>query len=84
MRAAKKETKYYAGLEELEEEERLTMMESIILQHLSKGLSNAEICEELNLKLPTVKTHIYSLYKKMGVSSRVQAIVKGTELGLLK
>ena len=64
--------------------EKLTMMETIILQDINKGLTNAEICEELNLKLPTVKTHIYSVYKKLGVNSRVQAILKGKELGLVK
>lgn len=64
--------------------EKLTMMETIILQHINKGLTNAEICEELNLKLPTVKTHIYSVYKKLGVNSRVQAILKGKELGVIR
>lgn len=84
LRLAKREVKNYSGLEELEQEEHLTMMETIILQNLNRGLSNAEICQELNLKLPTVKTHIYSLYKKMGVNSRTQAIIKGKEQGLIK
>lgn len=65
-------------------EERLTMMETIVLQDISKGLTNAEICEEQNLKLSTVKTHLYNMYKKLGVSSRVQAIIKGKEMGLVK
>ncbi|MDO4312468.1 MAG: LuxR C-terminal-related transcriptional regulator [Eubacteriales bacterium] len=69
-------------LEEMPEE-RLTMMETIILQDIGRGLTNAEICAELNLKLPTVKSHIYSLYKKLGVNSRVQAIIKGKEKGIL-
>lgn len=64
-------------------EERLTMMETIILQSIGRGLTNSEICEELNLKLPTVKSHIYSLYKKLGANSRVQAILKGKEMGIL-
>ena len=62
----------------------LTMTETLVLQSLNKGLSNKEICEEMNLKLPTVKTHISSIYKKLGVGSRVQAVLKGKELGLLK
>lgn len=62
--------------------ERLTMMETIILQDIGRGLSNNEICEELNLKLPTVKSHIYSLYKKLGANSRVQAVNKGKEMGI--
>jgi len=64
--------------------EKLTLMETIILQNINKGMSNNEICEELNLKLPTVKTHISNLYKKLGVGSRVQAIVKGKEIGILR
>lgn len=65
-------------------EERLTMMETLVLQEIGRGLSNTEICIEQNLKMPTVKSHIYSLYKKLGVSSRVQATIKGKELGLLE
>lgn len=64
--------------------EKLTLMETIVLQCLNKGMSNMEICEDLNLKLPTVKTHISNLYKKMGVNSRVQAIVRGKEIGILR
>ncbi len=64
--------------------ERLTMMELLILQHIGHGLSNAEICQELNLKLPTVKSHIYSMYKKLGVNSRVQAVNKGKEMEILR
>lgn len=63
--------------------ERLTMMETLVLQSISRGYSNAQICTELNLKLPTVKTHIYSLYKKLGVKGRVQAVNKGKELGIV-
>lgn len=65
-------------------EEHLTMMETLILQDINSGKSNAQICQELNLKLSTVKSHIYSLYKKLGVNSRVQATLKGKELGILK
>lgn len=63
--------------------EQLTMMETIILQDINRGLTNSQICEELNLKLPTVKTHIYNLYKKLGVNNRVQAIRKGKEEAIL-
>ena len=43
-----------------------------------------EKCRELNLKLPTVKSHIYSIYKKLNASNRVQAVLKGKEMGILK
>ena len=64
--------------------ERLTMMETVILQNIGRGKTNAQICEELNLKLSTVKSHIYSLYKKLGVNTRIQATIKGKEMGILK
>lgn len=83
LRSIRHKTKASQLLSEEEPRERLTMMETIILQDISRGLSNNEMCEELNLKLPTVKSHIYSLYKKLGVNSRVQAILKGKELGIL-
>lgn len=63
--------------------ERLTMMENIILQEIGKGLTNAEICQVLNLKLPTVKAHIYNIYKKLDVGNRMQAVLRGKELGIL-
>lgn len=62
--------------------EQLTMTETIILQSIGKGMSNEEIAEELNLKQTTVKTHIYSIYKKLSVNSRVQALNRGKEIGL--
>lgn len=84
LRVAKKASKANRKVSEEYIEERLTMMETIILQDIGRGLSNAQICEELQLKLPTVKGHVYSLFKKLGVNSRVQAVVKGKELGILE
>lgn len=84
LRAAKRGVKLYVGVSEKDSVERLTMMETLVLQDINRGLTNAEICSELNLKLPTVKSHIYSVYKKLGVNSRVQAILKGKELGIIK
>ena len=84
LRSAKKASKTGRKFPEEYIEERLTMMETIILQDIGRGMSNAEICEELGLKLPTVKGHVYSLFKKLGVNSRVQAVVRGKELGMLE
>jgi len=83
LRSAKKESRLSTELTKGKNVERLTMMETIILQSISRGLTNTEICEEQNLKLPTVKSHIYSLYKKLDVSSRVQAVNKGKEMGIV-
>ncbi|MDD7390319.1 MAG: LuxR C-terminal-related transcriptional regulator [Lachnospiraceae bacterium] len=84
LRCARREARFGRIPSEESSHERLTMMETIILQDISHGLSNADIGREQNLKITTVKSHIYSLYKKLGVNSRVQAVLKGKEMGLLK
>ena len=84
MRCIKRQSRVGHVYENEGRSEHLTMMETIILQDINRGLTNTEICEDLNLKLPTVKTHIYSLYKKLGVNTRVQAIIKGKEQGLIE
>jgi two-component system, NarL family, response regulator LiaR len=60
----------------------LTTREYEVLQQLSKGLSNAEIAEQLFLSLSTVKTHVSNLFFKMDVKNRTQAIEKAKRLKL--
>ena len=84
LRTAKKRCIAIPEIVQKTPEEHLTMMETVILGAIGKGKSNAEICEELNLKLSTVKSHIYSLYRKLGVKNRMQATLKGKEMGILK
>lgn len=63
--------------------ELLTDREMEILRLIDKGLSNKEIGDLLNLTVNTVKTHIKSIYGKLGVNGRVQAVKRGHELRLL-
>jgi len=53
---------------------QLTNREEQIINLLAKGLSNRDIAESLFLSPHTVKTHLYNLYKKVGVKSRLQAV----------
>ena len=46
---------------------RLTEREEEVLTHVSRGLTNAEIADELHVSLSTVKTHIASLMTKLDV-----------------
>ena len=43
------------------------------------GSSNQEIAEKLFISTNTVKTHIYKIYKKIGVPSRIQAALWGAK-----
>ena len=54
-----------------------------VLLLLAKGLSNAEIAAELFVSQNTVKTHLSSLYFKLDVKRRTQAVEKARTLGLL-
>jgi len=53
----------------------LTRRESQIMQEISRGLSNKEISENLNISEGTVKVHVKSLLKKLQIKSRVEAAV---------
>jgi len=52
----------------------LTSREKDILILLKKGYSNAEIANEINLTIQTVKNYLTIIYDKMGVKNRIQAI----------
>jgi LuxR family maltose regulon positive regulatory protein len=60
----------------------LTAAELRLLPLLSTHLSYAEIGERLYVSKNTVKTQAYSAYRKLGVSSRSEAVVRTRELGL--
>ena len=63
--------------------EPLSERELEVLRLLAEGLTNREIAEELTVTLGTVKTHVNHIYGKLGVHSRVQAVTRARELGLL-
>lgn len=58
----------------------LTGMEYHILQLICRDLSNSEIGKRLNIKLPTVKTHVHNIFVKLEVRSRAQARNKAVRL----
>jgi len=61
----------------------MTAAELRLLPMLSTHLSFPEIARELFLSRNTVKSQAISIYRKLGVSSRTQALEKAAELGLL-
>jgi len=54
-----------------------------VLGELDKGLTNREIADKLCISQATVKTHLLSIFNKLGVSSRLLAVRAGHETGLL-
>ena len=55
-----------------------------MLRAVTRGMSNAEIGEELYLSEATVKTHVTRILAKLGVRDRVQAVVLAYESGLVE
>jgi LuxR family transcriptional regulator, maltose regulon positive regulatory protein len=72
-----------AALQTANRTDRLTERELAVLRLLPGTLSLREIAEELYVSLNTVKTHVQALYRKLGVSTRDEAVSRGRDIGIL-
>jgi LuxR family maltose regulon positive regulatory protein len=68
----------------LNDQELLSARELEVLRELSLGITNREIAEKLCISQATVKTHVLSIFGKLGVSSRMMAVDKGRKEGLIQ
>ena len=64
--------------------ERLTPREREVLQALADGLSDKEISENLHVGVGTVRNHLVSVFGKLGVNSRLQALVFALRHGVVE
>lgn len=60
----------------------LTASEALVLDGLARGMTAAAIAAETFLSVNTIKTHTRTLYRKLGVSSRAEALVRAHKLGV--
>jgi len=61
----------------------VTERERDVLRCLVRGISSTDtIAEELFISQKTVKNHLASIYDKLGVNDRAQAVVEAMKLGL--
>ena len=67
----------------VEAEARLSERELAVLRLLPTRLSNREIARELYVSINTVRSHVQAIYRKLGVSTRAEAVAQARELGLL-
>jgi DNA-binding NarL/FixJ family response regulator len=63
--------------------ENLTRRELEVLQCLALGFANKEIARRLDISIETVKYHTASIYSKLGVNNRTEAVRSGVRQGLI-
>ncbi|YCA49695.1 LuxR C-terminal-related transcriptional regulator [Microbacterium sp. JZ101] len=61
----------------------MTRRESVVLFALAQTPSRAEIADRLFVSVNTVKAQVRSIYAKLGVNSREEALARAVALGLL-
>lgn len=59
------------------EPDHLTVRESEVAALISRGVCNKDVARRLGLSLDTVKFHVKRIYKKLGVRSRIELVMRG-------
>ncbi len=62
--------------------EPLTVRELELLRLMATGASNQQIADRLVVSMPTVKTHVNRIFRKLDANHRVEAVARARDLGL--
>jgi len=89
VRAVASGAPYYSeGLEkklqERSDQEALSPREAEVLAQIVSGYSNKEIVANLGISISTVKHHIESVFTKLGVNDRTQAVTAAVKRGIIE
>jgi DNA-binding NarL/FixJ family response regulator len=64
--------------------ERLTPRETEILQLVARGVDNRAIADRLGISIATVRVHVQKVIEKLGAHSRLEAVVRANDHGLIE
>jgi DNA-binding NarL/FixJ family response regulator len=63
--------------------DKLTTQEYVVLSLLAQGKRNARVADELCISIRTVENHLYHIFDKLGVSSRIEAAIYALSTSLI-
>ena len=72
---------FAASQDEIDGTEPLTEREVEVLQCLAQGYTNKEAAVQLGISMQTIKFHVSSIFSKLGVNNRTEAVSVGVRLG---
>lgn len=81
---ARKVIEYFKDKDEIKNDYQLTKREKEILAFLVDGTDSRQIAEKLFISYETVRNHLKSIYQKLQVTSKIQAISKAIKENLIK
>ena len=79
VRSPRIRTPGFSAVQEAEALTLLTPRETQILDAIADGLTNKAIARRLGISLHTVKFHVESVFRKLGASTRTEAVARATE-----
>ena len=62
----------------------LSEREIEVLQLMAKGVSNKDLADQLSITQSTVKTHITSIFQKLNVTTRTEAVTTAFKKGIIQ